>query len=451
MEQRKINITFIKSASQLFHLALPMIVTQLITVVSGFAAMLMLAHLGQEVLAASALIFSTRVTLLIIGSSILFSLSFLIGHALGEKNFKGIGELARQGWLLSILLSIPIVIIYFNIEKIFIFLGQDKEIAHINQIFFLKASFGVLPFLLSITNQQLCYGTQKPRIDLYGNILGVAVLMATSYILIFGKFGFNELGVAGLGYAVSIQCWVYFIFTTWCIYKWVHFSPFELFKLRGNFSYLSKIINLGWPISLQISGEMLSFFVTATMVGWLGTSSLGAYQVVTQYTFLVIVPIFALSQASGILVGKAIGDQKPNEISKIGSASILMATLFSGLFACLFVLLPKQLASWYFNVNLQVNNEMLHYTINLFYIVAATQVFDAIRNVLTGSLRGMFDTQFPMLVGLVMIWLVGLPLGYFLGFKLKYGLQGIAIGSCFAMLICSIILIKRWRYKVYAF
>lgn len=80
------NMSYADSCNRIASLALPMTGSQLINVASSFLCMVMLAQLGPQVLAACALIFSTELSIVVTGLSILFSLSVLIGHAFGEKN-----------------------------------------------------------------------------------------------------------------------------------------------------------------------------------------------------------------------------------------------------------------------------------------------------------------------------------------------------------------------------
>src|ERR1700733_5915572 len=108
--------TSIKTATKkIIPLALTMAGTQLLTVASGFLCMIMLSHLGHEVLAASALMISTQITIMVIGMSILFSLSLLIGHAYGAKNFEAIRNFLQQGWMLAVFISIPVILLFWFI------------------------------------------------------------------------------------------------------------------------------------------------------------------------------------------------------------------------------------------------------------------------------------------------------------------------------------------------
>lgn len=126
----------VETNKKILTLALPMAGSQLINVASGFLCMTMLATLGHEVLAASALIFSTQLSIMVTGMSILFSLGVLIGHAYGAKSYADIGTFLQQGWTLALIISMPAMLLCWYIEPILIFFDQSQTIAHILQTYF---------------------------------------------------------------------------------------------------------------------------------------------------------------------------------------------------------------------------------------------------------------------------------------------------------------------------
>lgn len=440
------NTYFIDISKKIFSLALPMAGSQLINVASGFLCMTMLAQLGPQVLAASALIFSTELSIVVTGISILFSLSVLVGHAYGAKNYSAIGNFVQQGWTLGLLISVPIIIIFYYIGPILIFFGQKKEIVEIVQIYFNAFIWSVIPELLTVCNQQFCYGIHKKLLIVFTSILSIVVLLITAYVLIFGKFGFPRLGVAGLGFARAAQNLFFFIFTTLFFYYDENFKRFELFKYRvhQHLGYFSQMLKIGWPISVQMGGEMLSFFVVGIMIGWLGSTALAAFQVVNQYCFLVIICIFSLSQASGILVGHACGAKQFYEVKKLGYVSIVWVLAVTLLIAVIFIIAPQALASLYLNIHNPENAKILHLIVLIFLIAAFSQIFDGLRHILIGILRGLFDTRFPMYMGLLVIWLIGIPSSYVLAFTFHMGVIGIVLGGMCGMLVGATILAYRW-------
>lgn len=89
--------------------------------------------------------------------------------------------------------------------------------------------------------------------------------------------------------------------------------------------------------------------------------------------------------------------------------------------------------------------ETLHLITILFIIIGISQIFDGLRNVITGALRGSLDTRFPMYVGLLAIWLIGIPFGYILAFNFRLGVAGIAIGPGIAMVLACYVLLHRFQ------
>lgn len=443
-------MTLNQATKKIASLALTMAGTQLINVSSGFLCMIMLAHLGHTVLAASALMISTQVSIMVIGMSILFSLSVLIGHAYGSKNFIAIGSFLQQGWTLAVIISIPIMLIFWFIGPILRAFGESPILIPYVSQFFHAYIWAVLPFQLAICNQQLCFGTHQQRLVIITSVVGVSVLLIVAYILIFGKLGFPALGVAGLGYAIVAQAWCGLILMTLLLYHREHFKQFNLFSYRvhKNLGYFRQMFKIGWPMSVQMGAEMVCFWVSALMVGWIGSNALAAYQIINQYLFLTVVPVFALAQAIGIVIGQAKGSGQTDDISKLGYAGLRIALSWSIAIALAFILFPKLLASLYLNINDPANAVTLKLVEWLFVIVAFSQIIDGVRNLMTGALRGLFDTRFPMIISIIGLWVIVLPLGYTLAFIAHWGVFGIAIGSLIGMSIGAILVTWRWRQRL---
>jgi MATE family multidrug resistance protein len=87
----------------------------------------------------------------------------------------------------------------------------------------------------------------------------------------------------------------------------------------------------------------------------------------------------------------------------------------------------------------------------LLFVGAFFQIFDGLQVVATGALRGAGDTRTPMICHLVFYWTVGLPIGYFLCFKLGWGARGFWIGLCVALILIGSILLYIWRRTERAF
>jgi MATE family multidrug resistance protein len=445
----------------LVKLALPMSLTQVINMGSVFTCSVMLSHLGHEVLAASALIFSTQMTLFMMGMSILFSVSFLVSHACGAKKNGDVGLYAQQSWLIGFIASIPMMLILWNVGPILRAVHEPMALTYIVQKCMHGYIFGILPGCLLMGNLQVLYGTQYARIALMVTLGGVLVLIFNSYVLMFGKFGFPALGVMGFGLGVASQMTFSFICTSLILWFKPDFKKYKLFDFRiyfaktrdliKGFKVLKEILNLGWPMSVQICGELICTMLSTAMVGWIGVNQLAAFQIVNRYTLLLLVPIFAFSQAMGILVGSARGSKNFHRIQILGKVGLRYVAGLSALFLVIFLLFPKVLAMPYLDSTRVEFLPTLHLVTLLFSVVAFTQFFDAIRNTMTGALRGLFDTRYPMVISIFAIWCVGLPLSYFLAFLFKLGLIGIALGNLTGIFIGMLMVYYRWRLKIRQF
>lgn len=86
----------------------------------------------------------------------------------------------------------------------------------------------------------------------------------------------------------------------------------------------------------------------------------------------------------------------------------------------------------------------------LLLVAAAFQLFDGVQVVTTGALRGAGDTKTPMLANFVAYWFIGIPLGYFLCFRLRWGALGIWIGLCIGLMIIGLALLFAWHKRVFS-
>ena len=106
--------------------------------------------------------------------------------------------------------------------------------------------------------------------------------------------------------------------------------------------------------------------------------------------------------------------------------------------------IPRPLAAGIF---IPANVNTVHLAVLFLAISAFAQIFDSIRNILTGSLRGFRDTKVPMWVGILSTWVFYIPVSYLLGFVFHWGAVGVAMGFLVGVFVGSIILIKRFYNK----
>ena len=435
---------------QLIRLALPLIGVLLIAVGCGFFSTELISLLGIEVLAASAIAWILQGFLLNTGRSILKSMSILINRSLGAKDHLAIGVYLQQGWLLSLFIAMPIMLIYWQIAPILKFFSQPVIVIPIIQSYFHIAIFSIIPYLLVACNQQVANSLRCNSFVLFSTVVSAGVLIISAYLLVLGKWGAPVMCVTGLAYAVILQNVCALLLTTGYFYFHGKFKEFALFTPRQSrhLSKLKQILSLGWPISLQMATEMLALLCVAVFAGWLNLSSLAAYQVIDQYTFLLLMPIWGLTQAAGLLAGQAYGQQKFRLIKKIAKLTTAISLSFSVMVGILLWCKPQYLASFFIDLTDPSEAVVLALVLKLFFLLIFLILISALNNTLIGLLRALFDTQYPLVLSTLSILGIGLPLGYLLAFNFNMGLFGLYVGYAIGMGLNSTLMLIRWNFKV---
>lgn len=435
---------------RVFQLSLPMAGSRFLQMISGFVSTMMVSHLGKTIVASGALINATLTAILMSFISIVFSLSFIISQSFGAKKYDEVGELVQQGMLLSFILGILMAILFwFADDMLRLFHQKPAMLVYVRQ-YFHALMWGTIPILIQSCLEQFCYGVLKQRLVVAVNMLSALIGAPIAYILIFGKLGFPALGIYGQGLTFAIQATFASTLLIIACCTIPDFKKFELLKKRSlkKLNGLRKIFKIGWPMSVQFAAEFSSLFFVMMMIGWLGTNALAAVQITQQWMYLIIVPIYAMAEASGVLVGQAVGAHELRNLDSINRSSLLLALGLVILLDLGFVFFPHFFASFYLNMHDKTNREVLHLIQPLFALMAFSLLFNAMRDVISGSLRGLFDTQFPMRVSLLVMWGLVLPLGYLFAFTWHMNVIGLRLGGNIGMLVGALVVYWRWKKMV---
>ncbi len=191
------------------------------------------------------------------------------------------------------------------------------------------------------------------------------------------------------------------------------------------------------------------FLLASLAAGLLGTASLAAHQIVLGIgTFTFMVPM-ALGQAANVRVGLATGAGDRIAVRRAGLVAIGMAMAVMGAVGLVLLCTPHLVASAFLDPSVPGNRAAFRIAVTLLGILALFQVADGVQVVAIGALRGMGDTRTPMVLAQLGYWLVGLPLGWLLAFRLGYGAPGLwtalaaALASVAVMMATRFVLITR--------
>src|SRR5579883_1028127 len=419
-----------KNVYKVTAFALPISIGMLMNIISNFFAMMMVAQLGKQELAAGALAASTNMTLTTIIGTLFYAVGILVGHARGQnKSSADIGAIVKSSCWLVILLITPFSFLIWNANIILLFFHQDPQLISRAQGYFHYAALSMVPLMTNGVISQFYTGMGHARFTMKISMITLLPLLLLSYGFTLGKFGLPQLALAG------VTCAAWIIQSIVCIsllfYLCAGKTPKQYAIFTNGFwpdwTLCKRILILGIPIGIQFGTELAALAVATYMMGYFGVIALAASQIVFQYVLIFITIILGLTQAISVLISQAYGQRNFNLIKDyLNAALIILAGLSAATFA-LFFLAPQELINLYLNTGDASNTELNHLAIYFFMIAAVMLSVDGVRNLLSGTLRGMHDSKAPMRIGIACLWGISLPASYLFAFTCHGGPIGLRI------------------------
>jgi multidrug resistance protein, MATE family len=427
-----------------FQLAYPVIIGQLGIIMMGVVDSLMVGHLGAAPLAAASLGNSLAFIILIIGIGVSLAVTPLVAIAVGANKFEDCGVYFRQSLLVNSILSVIIaLIIYFGADLIKYF-NQPYEVQYQAKSFMRIIGFSSIPLMIFQSYKQFIEGLSIMRPAMIIAVLANVINAFGNWVLVFGNLGFPALGLDGSGWATFFSRVFMAIALMGFVMNNKYFKQFDVsFHYKSiNWLMIKKILSLGLPSGFQYFFEVGAFSFAVIMVGWLGTQQLAAHQIAINLASISFMAVLGISVAGSIRVGNAVGMKDIAETRRAGFTASLLGASIMFVAGVIFILFRNILPTLY------VNDEVvISYASSLLIIAALFQISDGTQAVGIGILRGLTDVKIPTAITFIAYWIVGLPVGYLLGFTFKLGVQGVWIGLLLGLTTSAILLTLRFNSR----
>jgi MATE family multidrug resistance protein len=444
MKSEKLSIL-----NEILGLSIPIIGVRILYIFVGIVGMWLIAHLGKTYMAAGAIVTATTTSLIVIALSPLLSINIIIGKLYGQKKLLEIGNVIRHAWLISLAIGISTAIILCNLKYIFYKLHQPSELIPLACSYLRGLAWGVIPSLIIATCQQLCFAVHREKLVVFWGSVSLVLSIFMGTLFIFGYLGCPALGFCGWSYAGSIVNWLLLLGVITYLYLSNEFKPFQIFVGLKEVDWLQMkaILKLSWPITVQFSGELAAFAMLTFMVGWIGADQLSVQQILTQCSTMALMIPVGSSQAISILISQKIGQKQHDKIRLICYLGVTFTIVCMVLIALCYWFMPMKIMQLYINPSQMSNKSLLNTTETMLALLAVTQIIDAVRNLFIGALRGLEDVRQPMWINIIILWGLGIPCSYLLGFKLNQGIFGINMGFLIAFTLGAFLMLHRFHAK----
>jgi MATE family multidrug resistance protein len=410
----------------------------------------MVAHLGKEQLAANALVWSIYIAVTVFFMGFLCATSIMVAQSFGAKDNAGISICFKQGLIMAIILSLPMMLIMLLVPIILVWTKQDPIVIQCANPFFHSLIWSMLPLNIMTVIQQFLVGITKTRLVMIMSIIAVPVEILSYYAFLFGKFGLPQLGLAGIGYGLTISYSIISIYFICYLASSKALKIYNLFKKWWiiETKFLVEMVRVGFPLGAMWCSELIFFAIVATMMGYFGVAVLAAFQIADQYLIIAMVILFALGQSTAIRVGNEAGRNNRNQLKLITTVNIAISIILISIFSITYMIFPQAAIGLDIDMNSSHFQEVARIAMTFFPIVAILLLIDCFRIITNGALRGLKDTNFQMLISIIGFWIIAFPAAYLLGFKYDWGGIGIWWGIVIGLIITGIMLLIRFNRLV---
>jgi MATE family multidrug resistance protein len=329
----------------------------------------------------------------------------------------------------------------------------DREVMRQAVGFLGALNWGTLPLFLYMTFRRYLQAFNHVRPIAAAVVSANLVNAGLDWLLLFGhrfhvgglSVGIPAYGVVGAAVSTALAR-VYLAAFVGAAVWWVdrrHGYGLRRAERVLDWTRVRKLVGLGAPVGGQIFVEIAIFATVTALIGVMGPVPLAGHEIALNcVSFTFMVP-FAISAAASVRVGQAVGRGDAAGAAAAGWTAIGLGAGFMLSMSAVLVSVPGKIAGGFTH-----GPEVIRAAVPLLLVGAAFQFFDGVQVTATGALRGVGNTHAGLVVQLIGYWVVGLPLGLWLGFHQKMGAVGLWIGLAAGLLIAGVSLITVWARTV---
>ena len=433
---------FRKELIQLLKIAWPVVLGQLGHVTVGVADSAMIGQTGTIPLAAASLANSIFILPLVFGIGVAYGVTPLVANAHGQNDLQRLGRLLSQSILINTFVGAVLMVLLYLLRPLIAYSGQQADVLALALPYLGVLIASILPFMLFLSLKQFAEGLSDTRPAMYISLGANLLNVLLNYLLIFGKWGFPELGIMGAGYATLLSRCI--MLGGMILYFLLHpdYAQYrgDLLPKRVERERIGRIVSIGIPTGLQYLFEVGAFAAAAVLIGTIGAMPLAAHQVAISLASISYMAASGIGAAASVRVGNAAGRNDPKGIRRAGSASVVLILAMMGAAGLIFAVFRNQLPAFY-----SADAAVIGLSAQLLLVAVFFQFSDGLQALALGLLRGMEDVRIPTWISFAVYLGFSLPASWFIGLYMGAGVVGIWIVLALALSLSALLL--GWRFN----
>lgn len=439
------KLTNKKINRDILRIALPAIAGLSTQVILSMVDAAMVGRLNNADYALAAMGLSVLATWAIVSffSSLATGTHVIIARRYGEGDNEACSKALFNSFVIGIILGVLVCglgMLYAH--PIAQLIAKDYKVGHLAGEFIFYRFIGLPFFLITVSFRGFFFGIGHARIFMISGIIVNVLNIFFNYVLIFGKFGFPQMGVAGSGLGSSLaticDSFYYIIVAMLPAYR-------KKFHFLRNFKVSTEIIRSIFRISLPVSFQnifiLFGFLSFVAITGLIGTPEQAATQAIISTLFASFLPCYGFGIAVQTLIGNAIGQGHGEEARFYGYQTAKLATIYTVVLSFLYILIPQHLL-WL----ITEDQRIIQLARLPMQVAGFAQIFYGIGIVLANGLQTAGKTTFVMFAEVLTNLFVLVPVAYLVGIFLGHGLLGAWVAMPLYIILYAIIIFAKF-YK----
>ena len=430
------------------RLAWPMALTQLGQVVMMTTDLAMLGRLGDTVIAAASLAHTVLFAAFVLGMGLVSAVAPLAAQAYGARRPRLVRRALRVGIWAALILGLPLSAVMLWGREILVAAGQSPDTAGLAARYLAGLAWSLVPAWAFIALRGFMGAINHPEPALWITLVAIPANAFLAYCLIYGAFGMPELDLLGAGIATTVVNIAMCAAAAWICSRHL---PFRKYYPLGHFwrpdwPLMRQLLTIGFPISGAFALEYGLFAAASLLMGRIGTTALAAHQIALQTAAIMFMVPFGISMAATVRVGQAVGRRDAAGTRRAGIVALTLAICFMIAMALLVAAGRHVIPLFFLGSSAAAAEGTVALASLLLVLGASFFVSDGIQVVGAGALRGLNDTNMPMLFAVISFWAIGFTSAYLLGIRFEYGAVGVWIGLSVALAAFAGLLV--WRFHI---
>ncbi len=398
MNCRSLRLIFMKVTAtykNIWDISYPIILGSLATTVLNLTDTAFIARVGETELGAVAITSVFYFVIIMVGMALGTGAQILMSRRAGEGNHIEIGKLFDHSFLmLSVLGVITAVILFFLSGDFFELILSSPQIIDACNEYMDVRIYGIIFTMASIPFRSFYIAISKTRIITYSSVLMLVLNVLLDYLLIFGNFGFPEMGLAGAALAsVIAECISLGYLMIYSELKH-EFRDFRLFRfLEPQFQRVRAIVHLSSPVILQNVLSMGSWFIFFVLIEHMGEHELAISNVVRATYMVLMTPIWGFASATNSMVSNIIGQNKTHEVKDLVTKIMILGMFTTLIIFAISIISPR----WLLGI-ITPDIRLINDSLNCFYIVSAAMLVLTISIIMLNTIFGTGNTRAAMVI-----------------------------------------------------